>query len=120
MGTGIPVGFLCAAAGYLLLGFPAILPMAILGVAVAHGGISANWLFSTTLLQQCTEDRFRGRVFSAELGLLMPAISSSGYLAGTAIDCGIAPRTFAIGVGAAMLLPALLWRRASGWLKKAG
>jgi hypothetical protein len=120
MGTGILVGFVCAAAGYLLLGFSAILPLAILGVAVAHGGISANWVFSTTLLQQSTEDRFRGRVFSAELGLLMLAISSSGYLAGTAIDFGIAPRTFAIGVGAAMLLPALLWRRASGWLKKEG
>jgi hypothetical protein len=42
------------------------------------------------------------------------------YLAGTAIDFGIAPRTFAIGVGAAMLLPALLWRRASRWLKQEG
>ena len=120
MSTGILFGFLCGAAGYLLLGFSAILPLAILGVAVAHGGISANWVFSTTLLQQCTEDRFRGRVFSAELGLLMLAISTSGYLAGTAIDFGIAPRTFAIGVGVAMLLPALLWRRASGWLKKEG
>ena len=120
MGAGILAGFLCAAAGYLLLGFSGILPLAILGVAVAHGGISANWVFSTTLLQQCTEDRFRGRVFSAELGLLMLAISSSGYLAGTAIDFGIAPRTFAIGVGAAMLLPAFLWRRASRWLKQEG
>ena len=28
------------------------------------------WVFSTTLLQLHTEDRFRGRVFSADLGLL--------------------------------------------------
>ncbi|HLJ11902.1 MAG TPA: MFS transporter, partial [Planctomycetaceae bacterium] len=115
MRTGILFGFLCAFAGYVLLGFSGILPLAICGVALAHAGGSANWVFSTTLLQQCTEDRFRGRVFSAELGLLMLAISASGYMVGTAIDFGIAPRTCAVGVGVAMVIPAWLWHRANRW-----
>jgi MFS family permease len=114
MRAGILGGFLCACAGYLLLGSSGVLPLAVCGVALAHGGGSANWVFSTTLLQQYTEDRFRGRVFAAELGLLMLAVSMSGYLAGLAIDLGAAPRAFAVGVGAAMLMPAVLWWRAGG------
>ncbi len=116
MRAGIFIGFLCASAGYVLLGFSHSLLVAVCAVALAHGGGSANWVFSTTLLQHYTEDRFRGRVFSAELGLLMLAISASGFLAGTAIDLGIDPRTFAIGVGAAVLVPAGLWYRANSWL----
>ena len=114
MRVGILIGFLCAAAGYVFLGLSSVLPLAICGVAVAHGGGSANWVFSTTLLQQYTEDRFRGRVFAAELGLLMLAVSASGYVAGAAIDWGVAPQMFAIGVGVAMLAPAGLWWRQAG------
>ena len=114
MRVGILFGFLFAAAGYLLLGLSRSLPLAIGAVALAHCGASANWVFSTTLLQRYTEDRFRGRVFAAELGLLMLTVSTSGYLAGAAIDLGIAPRTFAMAVGASLLIPALLWRRVGG------
>jgi hypothetical protein len=109
MRAGILFGFLCASAGYVLLGFSQFLLPAVGAVALAHGGASANWVFSTTLLQQYTEDRFRGRVFAAELGLLMLATSASGFLAGTAIDLGVDPRTFATGVGVAVLVPAMLW-----------
>ena len=47
-------------------------------------------------MQVYTEDRFRGRVFSADFGLCMLGISASSYLAGLAIDLGVNPRTFAI------------------------
>jgi MFS family permease len=117
MRTGILFGFLCAGAGYVLLGLSNSLLAAVCAVALAHAGGSANWVFSTTLLQQYTEDRFRGRVFAAELGLLMLAVSTSGYLAGAAIDFGIAPRTFAIAVGLTLLLPAALWYRENGSVK---
>lgn len=110
MRAGILFGFLLASAGYLLLGISKSLAVALFAVAVAHCGGSANWVFSTTLLQQYTEDRFRGRVFSAELGLLMLVISASGYLAGAAIDLGMAPQAFAMGIGAALLVPAIVWR----------
>jgi len=42
--------------------------LAILAVIAAHAGTSTNWVFSTTLVQVYTDDRFRGRVFSAEYG----------------------------------------------------
>ena len=109
---GILIGFLCAAAGYLWLGVSGTLGLAILGVVVAHAGTSTNWVFSSTLLQIHTEDRFRGRVFSADLGLCMLALSASSYAAGVGLDLGIPARTFALILGAVMLAPALAW----GWV----
>ena len=106
---GIVLGFVCAAAGYVWLGASGSLLGAALAVALAHSGRSTNWVFSTTLLQLYTEDRFRGRVFAAEFGLCMLTISASGYLAGIALDWGTSPRTFAMALGGAMLVPALAW-----------
>jgi MFS family permease len=106
---GILVGFLFAAAGYFWLGGSTTLAMATMGVIVAHAGSSTNWVFSTTLLQVYTADRFRGRVFAADFGLCMLGISASSYLAGAALDLGVAPRTFALAMGAVMLAPAAGW-----------
>jgi MFS family permease len=107
--AGILVGFLFAAAGYFWLGGSATLAMAVLGVIVAHAGSSTNWVFSTTLLQVYTADRFRGRVFAADFGLCMLGISASSYMAGVALDLGVTPRTFAAVMGAVMLAPAAGW-----------
>ena len=68
--------------------------------------------FSTTLLQLNTDDKFRGRVFSAELGLSMLTLAVGAYVTGVLVDHGIAARLVAIGVGFTMLIPAVLWGRA--------
>ena len=107
--TGILVGFAMGSAGYLLLGFSRSLALAIGSVILAHAGASTNWVFSTTLLQVYTTDRFRGRVFAADFGLCMLTISASSYLAGLAIDWGVSARNVAMGIGVVMLTPALAW-----------
>jgi predicted MFS family arabinose efflux permease len=107
--AGILCGFLLAAAGYLWLGLSGGVLLAVLAVVLAHAGSSSNWVFSTTLLQVYTADRFRGRVFAADYGLCMLGISASSYLAGMAIDLGAPPRTLAIAIGLVMLLPAGAW-----------
>src|SRR5205823_2557775 len=109
---GIFFGFLLAAAGYVCLGTSTSLAVAILAVVAAHAGSSTNWVFSTALLQMYTEDRFRGRVFSADYGLCMLGISASSYLAGVAIDLGVPARTFAVIVGCVMIVPAAAWATA--------
>jgi MFS family permease len=106
---GILAGFLLAAAGYVLLGTSTSLVVAVLTVVLAHAGSSTNWVFSTTLLQIYTTDRFRGRVFAADYGLCMLGISASSYIAGVALDLGVPARTFAVIVGCVMLAPAALW-----------
>jgi MFS family permease len=107
--TGIFFGFLLAAAGYVCLGTSTSLAVAILAVIAAHAGSSTNWVFSSTLLQIYTEDRFRGRVFSADYGLCMLGISASSYFCGVAIDLGVPARTFAVAIGCVMVIPAAAW-----------
>jgi predicted MFS family arabinose efflux permease len=78
-------------------------------VVLAHCGGSTIWVFSTTLLQLHTEDRFRGRVFAADLGFCMLTIAVGAYLCGFFLDRGISARVVATATGLIMLVPAGLW-----------
>lgn len=106
---GILFGFLAVGLGYGVLGIASSLWAACFWVVLGHCGGSTVWVFSTTLLQLHTEDKFRGRVFSAELGLSMLTLAVGAYLAGLLIDRGIEPRALAVGTGLVMLIPASLW-----------
>jgi predicted MFS family arabinose efflux permease len=107
----ILAAFLMAAAGYAALGAAGSLAFAAATVVFSHTGGSAAWTASTTLLQQMTEDRFRGRVFSAEFALYMLALAISSFLAGQLADAGVDVRTLAVLTGVTTLLPALAWIR---------
>lgn len=74
------------------------------------------WVFSTTLLQVHTDDRFRGRVFAADLGLGSLTFAVTAYLAGRFLDAGTPAHTLATSTGVVMLLPAaiLAWALWSG------
>jgi MFS family permease len=102
-------GYLAAATGYMLLGVSGRLWQACLCVALAHSGSSIVWVFSTTLLQLQSDDKFRGRVFAADLGLCMLTIAAGAYLAGRFVDWGFAARNVASVAGMLMLIPAGLW-----------
>jgi MFS family permease len=106
---GILIGFLVASAGYMTLAAAPSIWIAIACVVVANCGTSTNWVFSTTLLQGCTEDRFRGRVFAADMGLLTLTIALSSYAAGQANDWGVPVRVLAFANGAIALIPAAAW-----------
>ena len=106
---GILLGYLVIAAGYGSLGFSGSVWIAAGFAMLAHMGGSTVWVFSTTLLQLHSEDRFRGRVFSADLGLSMLTIAIGAYVCGRLLDAGISERTVASGTGLAMLVPAILW-----------
>jgi MFS family permease len=105
----ILLGFVMGGIGYSLLGLAPGLALACLAVMFAHMGGSNVWVASTTLLQLTTEDRFRGRVFSADLGFAMLILGSSAWSGGQLIDYGLSPRALAIAAGVTILLPALAW-----------
>jgi predicted MFS family arabinose efflux permease len=109
MRAGILAGFVTGGLGYIALSRAPNLALACVAVIAAHGGSSVVWVFSTTLLQRYSDDSFRGRVFSADLGIFMLSIAASGALAGIFIDRGVSVRTVAFATGVAMLLPALIW-----------
>jgi len=106
---GILFGYLVIAAGYGSLGSARTVWLAAACALLAHMGGSTVWVFSTTLLQLHTDDRFRGRVFSADLGFSMLTIAAGAYLCGRLLDAGVAARTVATYTGAVMLIPATLW-----------
>jgi MFS family permease len=104
-------GYVLQSMGYVSLGGSKSLWLACLCVTFAHCGGSVVWVFSTTLLQLNTDDRFRGRVSAAELGFSMLNIAIGSYLAGVFVDRGVSVRQVSTVAGLLMLIPASLW----GW-----
>jgi hypothetical protein len=106
---GILFGYLTIAVGYATLGSCRTVWLASACAMLAHAGGSTVWVFSSTLLQLHTEDRFRGRVFSADLGFSMLTIATGAYVCGRLLDAGFAAHTVATCTGLMMLVPAALW-----------
>jgi predicted MFS family arabinose efflux permease len=107
--TGIVWGFLLVSCSYLALSRAPTLLLACLAVIVGHAGTSTVWVFSTTMLQGMTEDRFRGRVFSADFAGLFAVMSCVSFLAGLLVDEGVSVRQVALATGLLGFVPALLW-----------
>lgn len=96
---------------YIALAGAPSLTVAALCVLCAHFGGSILWVFSTVLLQLEVPDRFRGRVFAAELALVMLVTSVSGYWTGYELDrMGRSPRTLSFVLGVLFFLPGVLWQ----------
>ncbi len=106
---GILIGFLVSGVGYLGLAAAPSLGLATLAVVFAHGGTSIVWVFSTTLLQFQTDDRYRGRVFSADFAFMVVTMSIASYTAGAAADWGVPVRALAFCAGLFALVPAIAW-----------
>jgi hypothetical protein len=106
---GIVAGFVTGAIGYLALGNAGTLLGACVAIIVAHSGGSTVWVFSTTMLQLRTEDRFRGRVFSAEFAFSMLTLSVTTYLGGVLVDRGMSVWTLATWTGLLVLVPGIAW-----------
>jgi MFS family permease len=106
---GILLGYIIIGAGYFGLGVSPNIWVACACIALAHCGGSTVWVFSTTILQLNTEDRFRGRVFSADLGFAMLTVAIGAYVCGFFLDRGVSVQVMACATGLIMILPALLW-----------
>jgi MFS family permease len=79
-------------------------------VLLAHFGGAILWVFSTVLLQLEVPDRFRGRVFAAELALVTLLSSASSYWTGHQLDrAGWSPRRLAFALGVLFCVPGVLW-----------
>jgi MFS family permease len=95
---------------YIALAFAPTLPLAALAVLCAHFGGSILWVFSTVLLQLEVPDRFRGRVFAAELALVTLSSSVSSYWTAYQLDrAGWSPRTLSFALGAMFMVPGAVW-----------
>ena len=95
---------------YVALAFAPTLWLAALAVLCAHFGGSILWVFSTVLLQLEVPDRFRGRVFAAELALVTISSSASSYWTGYQLDrMGWSPRSLSLVLGLMFMVPGAIW-----------
>ncbi len=95
---------------YMALSIAPTLPLAALAVLCAHVGGSVLWVFSTVLLQMEVPDRFRGRVFAAELALVAVTTSLSSYWTGYELDhAGWSPQRLSFVLGGLFCIPGGLW-----------
>jgi MFS family permease len=116
MQTAIGVSFLIGGAGYIAFGSATSFVLALIVLGLAHTGGSVLWVFSTVLLQKTVEDRFRGRVFAAELALLTLTMAASNYATGELLDrMHLSPRLVTIGIGLFFILPGLAWFLTQRW-----
>ena len=102
-------GFCAEAVGYFCIGLSHNIWTAMFWIVLGHFGGAIIWVFSTTLLQLNTDDKFSGRVFSADLGLCMFSIAATAFLSGYALDHGATTRMVAMATGAMMILPLIAW-----------
>ena len=103
------LGFLTFGAGYLALAWLSWAPAAYAAVIVSHMGGAMVWVFSTTLLQLMSEDRFRGRVFAAELGFCTAVLGTTALVAGCLLDRGVSIRTLIEATAGLTFLGGALW-----------
>jgi Na+/melibiose symporter-like transporter len=116
MQAWIGIAFLIGGAFYIAFGSATSFVFALIMLGVAHCGGSILWVFSTVLLQRAVEDRFRGRVFAAELALLTLTMAASNYTTGELLDrFQISPRLVTIGIGIFFVMPGLAWFLTQRW-----
>src|SRR5678816_889439 len=100
MQVWIGIAFLIGGVFYAAFGSATSFVVALIVLGVAHCGGSILWVFSTVLLQRTVDDKFRGRVFAAELALLTFTMAASNYTTGELLDrFKISPRLVTIGIG---------------------
>jgi MFS family permease len=110
MRRAIGAAFFISSLAYFFFSLSPNIVVAAICVFFGHIGGAIQWVFSTTLLHRRVEDRFRGRVFAAEMALLTLVLSLSTWLTGTALDLGVEPRRIVAFLACLFLLPG------SGWL----
>ena len=116
MQVAIGIAFLIGGVFYIAFGVSQSFVLALLFLAIAHTGGSILWVFSTVLLQREVEDKFRGRVFAAELALLTLTMAGSNYLVGELMDrFGFSVRIVTVAVGIFFVLPGLMWFATKKW-----
>lgn len=98
----LAIGSLIALSGvlYATVGLLGATFLVLVPIVLAHGASGANWVLSTVMLQELVPDHVRGRVFAAELMVLMAVeagfvLVAAALLEGHLLDVGAAFMVFA-------------------------
>ena len=107
----------CSGAFYIMVGILPVTFVVLVPIVLAHAGSGANWVLSTVLLQELVPDHVRGRVFAAELMVLMGLEALVVLGAAAILEAGLLDLATAFIVFAALqLVTGLAYTR---WLEGA-
>lgn len=102
--------FFVTAVFWAAFAFAPTLWLAAIFLAVAHTGVSTQWVFSSSLINLQVEDRFRGRVFSVDFSLYLVVLGASSWLGGRALDeLHVSPRSLMASLSVMLLGSGLVW-----------
>lgn len=113
------IGFGSGLLSSALLLLSAAPSVAVAGLALVLRGVggSANWTFSTILLQKGVPDGLRGRVFAVELAAAHLAFVLSALAWGHFADV-LGLREAVLAAGVVTLIPLALWTSSLGWMRR--
>lgn len=107
----ITIGFAAAALGWLVMGVAGSLLAVCLALLIRAMGGSANWTYSTVVLQKSADDAYMGRVFSLDMmGFYLTSVIST-LVHGALVDAVGASRSGLVALGTffVALLPMIAW-----------
>ncbi len=107
----IIVGFIWCALGWFVLGSAASLVIVCAALLLRAMGGSANWTYSTIVIQKLVPDSYLGRVFSMDMGMFYVASVISTVVHGSLVDALGVANIGLIGYGTMVvsLVPLVLW-----------
>lgn len=107
----IVIGFLFSSLAWLFLGLAGSLLLVAVAMFVRGGGGSANWTYSSAILQKRVQDRYLGRVFSVDFAVFQLATVISTIAHGGIIDLMGTDHIglIAFGTGVVSLIPLVAW-----------
>jgi len=107
----IIVGFIWTTLGWIVLGSAWSLVIVCFGLFLRAMGGSANWTYSTVMIQKLVPDSYLGRMFSIDMGLFYLSTVLSTLTHGKLIDVLGSQniRLIAFGTMGVSLIPLLAW-----------
>ena len=95
---------------YVLVALIEWTPWITIFVLLAHAASGANWVLSTVMLQERTEDDWRGRVFATDFLLMTTVNGTSSLIAALMIAyVGIDLRTLVLIFAVGQTISGLIW-----------
>jgi len=107
----VVIGFVLGTIGWIVLGAAGSLAILSLALLIRAMGGSANWTYSTVIIQKSVDDRYLGRVFALDLAFFQLVTVVSTIAHGVLIDALGVDYLGVISYGTAVvsLIPLVLW-----------
>lgn len=115
----IVIGFVWIVLGWVVIGWSGTLWILLIGLFLRAMGGSANWTYSTIIIQKTTPDAYLGRVFSLDMMAFYIATVASTLIHGQLIDYfgAVNVRNAALVMIVPSALILLAWARVARWVE---